>query len=118
MNNYYHEKLNKQRIQILEEILQRLNSWDETLSQAELIFKENKSQIAELEKMGFSLNKLGQTDRKLVKQIIAVYQQMLTKIQHDKAEVKRQVLELTYSRGAMKAYLDRERRRSLIDFDF
>ncbi|KRL42107.1 hypothetical protein [Liquorilactobacillus nagelii] len=118
MDNYYQEKLNRQRVVILKAILQCLQDWDETLPQAELIFKKNKQHIADLEKLGFSLNKLDQSDRKLVNEIVTEYQQILTKIRQDKAEVKRQVLELTYSRGALKAYLDRDRRRSLIDFDF
>ncbi|MCI1633843.1 hypothetical protein [Liquorilactobacillus nagelii] len=118
MDNYYQKKLNQQRTEILKEILQRLQMWDKTLPQAELIFKQNKQQITDLEKLGFSLNKLNHADRELVKEIVTAYQRILTKIRQDKAEVKRQVLELTYSRGAMKAYLNRNRQRSLINFDF
>lgn len=97
----------KNRTQELTGILQLLNDWDKTVEDADRIFKAIKEKLANKE----LLKRLTANEKTIVAQIASVYQRIIAELKLQRMSVKRQLLELTYSRDKMHAYLNQQQRR-------
>jgi uncharacterized protein YpuA (DUF1002 family) len=94
-------------------ILTALQKWNGSLEDADKIFAMVKEKLAD-ESLLKSLNP---DNREIVKQIAAEYNVVISGLKIQRMTVKRQLLELTYSRDKMHAYLNQQR-YPLINFNY
>ncbi|MFT9051558.1 hypothetical protein [Liquorilactobacillus nagelii] len=96
-------------------IFKRLRDWDGTGIEAEEIFKANSYSIERLKQV--KIPNQDKEIKQLIQKIGLAYDEMLQSLRDQKIAVKRQLLELTYSRGALKSYLNQNSQSSLLNFN-
>lgn len=96
-------------------ILKRLRDWDGTGIEAEKIFETNSYSIEKLKQIKMPIQ--DKEIKQLIQKIDLAYKKILQNLRAQKIAVKRQLLELTYSRGALKSYLNQNSQSSLVNFN-